>query len=290
MTYLDKLASLTPSAQHILCEQATEAPYSGEYNTVQTQGTYLCRRCGLALFRASSQFIAGCGWPSFDADLLQRVRRSPDPDGMRTEISCSRCGAHLGHIFLGEQFTASSQRYCVNSLALDFVQDEQTLDTAEALVAGGCFWGIEHALQQVPGVVKVESGYCGGQTLSPQYSEVCTGQTGHYEAVRVVYDLTKTDYSTILMHFFELHDPCQRDGQGPDRGSQYRSAVFYYDAMQYEQANQLINRLQKNGYVVATALNPVTTFWVAEAYHQDYFNKHPSAAHCHIRVARFAKP
>ncbi len=286
-TYLDKLASLTPVVRQIICEQSTEAPYSGEYNALPTQGSYLCRRCGWGLFRASSQFTAGCGWPSFDDDLLQRVRRSPDPDGMRTEISCSRCAGHLGHIFLGENFTVSSQRYCVNSLALDFVPDIQVLDTAEAIVAGGCFWGIEHALQQVPGVVKVESGYSGGQVSSPQYAEICAGHTGHYEAVRVVYDVAKTDYNTILMHFFEMHDPCQVNGQGPDRGPQYRSAVFYYDPMQYEQASQLIKRLEENGYSVATVLNPVTTFWAAEAYHQDYFIKHPAAAHCHTKVARF---
>ncbi len=286
---LDKLASLTPNARKIICEQATEPPGSGAYNQVQTQGTYLCRRCGWALFRASSQFTAGCGWPSFDDDLLQRVHSSPDPDGMRTEIICGRCATHLGHVFLGEQLTVKSRRYCVNSLALDFVSHGDVLDTAEAIFAGGCFWGIEHALKQIPGVVKAESGYTGGHTMSPQYSEVCTGATGHYEAVRVVYDLAITDYTTLLKHFFEMHDPCQADGQGPDRGTQYRSAIFYYDQTQNTAASQLIQRLENNGYQIATTLQPVTTFWPAEDYHQDYYTKHPAGAHCHQRETRFEK-
>lgn len=284
---LDKLASLTPIARKIICEQATEPPGSGAYNQLQTQGTYLCRRCGWALFRASSQFSAGCGWPSFDEDLLQRVQRIPDPDGSRTEIICSRCTAHLGHIFLGEHFTSKSQRYCVNSLALDFVSNLDVLDTAEAIVAGGCFWGIEHAMKQIQGVVKAESGYIGGHTMLPQYTEVCSGVTGHYEAVRLVYDLAMTDHSTVLKHFFEIHNPCQADGQGPDRGSQYRSAVFYYDEAQNAEALTLIKRLENNGYKTVTNLQPMTIFWPAEDYHQDYYTKHPAGAHCHKRETRF---
>ncbi|MGV3740050.1 MAG: bifunctional methionine sulfoxide reductase B/A protein [Gammaproteobacteria bacterium] len=279
--YLDKLASITPIAQQIICNKATEPPGSGEYNQIATQGTYLCRRCGWALFRASSQFSAGCGWPSFDEDLLQRVHHSPDPDGMRVEIVCGRCTAHLGHVFTGENFTAKSVRYCVNSLALDFVVDSTVLDTAEAIVAGGCFWGIEHALKQIPGVVKAESGYTGGNKTFPTYSEVCGGDTGHYEAVRVVYDVAKTDYTTVLSHFFASHNPYQADGQGPDRGSQYRSAVFYYDAMQNKQATEFLKSLAKDGSV-ATVLHPVTTFWPAEAYHQDYYDKHPNAYRCAV--------
>lgn len=287
--YLDKLASLTPDARRVLCEQATEPPYSGDYHTVQTQGTYLCRRCGWALFRASSQFSAGCGWPSFDADLLQRITTRPDPDGIRTEITCGRCDGHLGHVFLGEQMTPTSQRYCVNSLALDFVSNSHVLDTAEAIVAGGCFWGIEHSFQHIPGVVNAESGYTGGHIVSPQYTDVCTGHTGHYEAVRVVFDLEKTDYATILMHFFEIHDPCQVDGQGMDRGPQYRSAIFYYDQIQYDVALGVIRRLEHNGYSIATVLCPVAPFWPAEVYHQNYYTKHPAVAQCHRRVARFIK-
>ena len=276
--YLDKLASLLPSARQIICEKATEPPGSGAYNKIPVEGSYLCRRCGYTLFRATNQFSAGCGWPSFDEDLLQRVQRRPDPDGQRTEIICGRCTAHLGHVFAGEQFTAKSLRYCVNSLALDFVKDAAVLDTAEVIVAGGCFWGIEHHFSEMPHVVKAESGYTGGQLVFPSYEQVCGGNTGHYEAVRVVYDCFKTDYKAILQEFFTIHDPYQADGQGPDRGPQYRSAIFYYDEAQKKQAVDFLERLSKNGQV-ATQLFPVTVFWPAEDYHQNFVTK----ASCHKR-------
>ncbi|PJD92885.1 MAG: peptide-methionine (S)-S-oxide reductase [Legionella sp.] len=288
MMYLDKTDSLTPEARRIICEHATERPHSGAYNAIATDGTYLCRRCGWALFRASSQFSAGCGWPSFDEDVSQRVKEYGDPDGQRTEIRCGRCDAHLGHVFLNEQWTATSRRYCVNSVSLDFVIEDTVLDTSEAIVAGGCFWGVDYYLRQIPGVLNVEVGYIGGATSNPTYAEVCTGQTGHYEAARVLFDKTKTNYQTVVERFFEIHDPTQVDGQGADRALRYQSAVFTYDTHQSECVRDLIRRLENNGYDVATTLYPVTTFWPAEAYHQEYYTKHASTPYCHQRVLRFS--
>lgn len=152
------------------------------------------------------------------------------------------------------------------------------LDTAEAIVAGGCFWGIEHRLKQIPGVLKAESGYTGGHKLFPSYTDVCNGGTGHYEAVRVVYDLSTMDYHAILKHFFAFHNPYQADGQGLDRGLQYRSAVFCYDDLQKQIALEWIKKLSKDSQV-ATSIHPVTTFWPAEEYHQDYYNKHPDSGY-----------
>ncbi|WP_428414073.1 peptide-methionine (R)-S-oxide reductase, partial [Legionella sp.] len=186
--YLDKTAGLTPLAKRVICDKATEYPHTGAYNQVVTQGTYLCRRCGLALFRGSSQFSSGCGWPGFDANIVQAVKQVPDSDGQRMEILCERCNAHLGHVFTGEYFTQNNLRHCVNAASIDFVADSMVLDTEEAIVAGGCFWGVEHFLKLIPGVLKVESGYTGGVTLDPGYEQICQGNTGHYEAVRVVYD------------------------------------------------------------------------------------------------------
>lgn len=285
--YLDKIASLTPIAKRIICDKATEHPHSGVYNQVMTQGTYLCRRCGLALFRASSQFSSMCGWPSFDEDIIQAVKQVPDEDGRRMEILCARCDAHLGHVFTGEFFTHKNTRHCVNSISIDFVVDSQVLDTEEAIVAGGCFWGVEHFLKQTPGVVRVESGYTGGRLAGPNYDQVCGGNTGHYEAVRVVFDKNKTDYHHILKRFFEIHDPTQKSGQGPDIGQQYQSAVFYYNQEQLTEAETLKQILQKRGYQVATQLLPVQTFWPAEEYHQDYYSKHAKAPYCHQPVNRF---
>jgi peptide methionine sulfoxide reductase msrA/msrB len=286
-TYLDKTASLTPLAQRIICEKATEYPHTGIYNTVVVYGTYLCRRCGLALFRGSSQFSSGCGWPSFDENIVHKVKQLPDSDGRRTEILCSRCDAHLGHVFMGEQMTPKNVRHCVNAASIDFVEDQEVWDTEEAIVAGGCFWGVDYFLKRIPGVLRVESGYTGGTTLEPSYQEVCQGTTGHYEAVRVIYDKEKTDYHHILKRFFEIHDPTQKSGQGPDIGQQYQSAVFYYTEEQKEEADILIQMLQKKGYQVATRLFPVHTFWPAEEYHQDYYEKHHKTPYCHQPIGRF---
>lgn len=285
--YLDKTASLTPEAKRIICDKATEYPNTGIYNTLNTQGTYLCRRCGLALFRGSSQFSSGCGWPSFDDNVVHAVKQVPDRDGMRTEILCARCDAHLGHVFTGESFTHKNLRHCVNSASLDFVNDTLVLDSQEAIVAGGCFWGVEHFLRLIPGVLKVESGYTGGHTLNPGYNEICQGNTGHYEAVRVLFDSSRTDYYQVVKRFFEIHDPTQRTGQGPDLGQQYQSAVFYYNPEQYRIVESLIQMLQKRGYQVATKLLEVQTFWPAEDYHQEYYLKHQKAPYCHQPMKRF---
>ncbi|KTC92146.1 bifunctional methionine sulfoxide reductase B/A protein [Legionella cincinnatiensis] len=285
--YLDKTASLTPLAKRVICEKATEYPHTGAYNVLVTQGTYLCRRCGLALFRGSSQFSSGCGWPSFDDNVVHAVKQIPDSDGRRMEILCARCDAHLGHVFTGEYFTQKNLRHCVNSASIDFVADNQVLDTEEAILAGGCFWGVDHFLKQIPGVLRVEVGYTGGVTLDPSYEQICQGNTGHYEAVRVIFDRDKTDYHHVLKRFFEIHDPTQKSGQGPDIGQQYQSAIFYYNQEQLDEAELLIQILQKKGYEVATRLFPVQTFWPAEEYHQDYYAKHRKAPYCHQPVNRF---
>lgn len=285
--YLDKTASLTPSAQRIICDKATEYPHTAAYNQPVMQGTYLCRRCGLALFRASNQFHSGCGWPSFDGEIANAVACIPDVDGMRTEIVCARCDAHLGHVFLGEYLTPKNLRHCVNGASLDFVTSDTVRDSEEAIVAGGCFWGVEYYLKQIPGVLAVESGYTGGHTANPNYQQICTGTSGHYEAVRVIYDRDKTDYTTVLKRFFEIHDPCQKNGQGPDLGPQYLSAVFYFNEEQQQDAMHLMLRLTTNGYQPATELMSIQPFWPAEDYHQNYYAKQGSTPYCHKPLKRF---
>ncbi len=285
--YLDKIASLTPFAKQIICDHATEHPHSGAYTKALTQGTYLCRRCGLAMFRAHSQFNASCGWPSFDDEMSDAVKQSPDPDGMRVEIQCNRCDAHLGHVFTGEQYTAKNQRYCVNAASLDYVEDDHVLDTEEAILAGGCFWGVDHYLREAPGVLMVEAGYTGGERQAPSYEDVCQGGTGHVEAVRVVFDKAKTNFYSVVKRFFEIHDPTQHNRQGPDIGSQYQSVAFYYNQAQHDEITRLIQQLDANGYSVATLVREVSTFWPAEAYHQNYYAKHQQVPYCHRPVNRF---
>ena len=155
------------------------------------------------------------------------------------------------------------------------------------MVAGGCFWGVEYYLGQIPGVLKIEVGYIHGALASPSYTDVCRGDTGHYEAVRVVFDTAKVTYRQVLQAFFEIHDPTQKDGQGADRGLQYQSAVFYYNLEQRDQAQGLIAQLEHNGFAVATVLHEASVFWKAELEHQAYYAQHSAVPYCHRKVKRF---
>jgi methionine-R-sulfoxide reductase len=123
----EKYRELTPEEERVIIHKGTERPFSGIYNDHYEEGVYTCRRCGAKLYNSGSKFSSGCGWPSFDDRIADSVREIPDKDGVRTEIVCRRCGAHLGHIFKGEGFTDKNIRHCVNSVSLDFVK-EKTAD------------------------------------------------------------------------------------------------------------------------------------------------------------------
>jgi len=270
---MDKTKSLTPDTIDIVKDQGTEPPNTGKYNTFDGEGTYLCRRCGLALFRSSHKFLSSCGWPSFDDELPNTIKRLMDKDGRRIEIRCQRCDAHLGHVFMGEGHTQTNQRHCVNSLAIEFVANKEVTDTEEAIYAGGCFWGVQHSLQQQEGVLLTEVGYTGGTVTAPTYKQVCSRKTGHFEAVRVVYDSKRISFKALTKVFLEIHNPTQADGQGPDIGPQYRSVIFYYNDEQKAIAKKSIKTLEDKGLKIATQLLPVSVFWPAEEYHQDYYQK-----------------
>jgi peptide methionine sulfoxide reductase msrA/msrB len=280
-----KTASLPPGVLTIVKDKGTEKPFFG--SSSQTLGTYLCRQCGLALFRADAQFASGCGWPSFDESILNSILYQPDMDQLRTEILCKRCQAHLGHIFKGEGFTQKNTRYCVNSLSLDFVHSLSVQDTEEAIFAAGCFWGVEYWFQKLPGVVKTEVGYTGGTVLCPTYQAVCAGQTGHYEAIRVVYDIQQLHYEQLVKYFFEIHDFTQKTLQGQDLGFQYLSRIFYYDFVQKKISLAVIEQLKNKGHEVCTEVLPVSTFWSAENDHQQYYQKKSGLPYCHFHVKKF---
>jgi len=146
----------------------------------------------------------------------------------------------------------------------------------KATFAAGCFWGVEAAFRKIEGVISTQVGYTGGRTEKPTYEEVCTDRTGHAEAVEVTYDASKVSYRDLLKVFWEIHDPTQLNRQGPDVGTQYRSAIFYHNAEQEAEARSSKEELERSGRYdrnIATEILPLTTFYRAEEYHQQYYEK-----------------
>ncbi len=282
------LNDLSRDESSVIIRKGTERPFTGKFNDHSEKGTYICKQCGAALYHADSKFRSDCGWPSFDDEIEGAVERLPDPDGMRTEIVCASCGAHLGHVFTGERLTPKNIRHCVNSISLDFVPailDKGRYGTA--IFAGGCFWGVEYYMQKAQGVISVTSGYTGGHVKNPSYREVCTGTTGHAEAVKIIYDPSKTTYEELLRLFMEIHDPTQEGRQGPDIGEQYRSVIFFMNEEQKKTAERIISILRSKGFRVVTDVEKATDFFDAEKYHQDYYFNNGKLPYCHGYTKRF---
>lgn len=290
-----RLASrLDPEAYRITQRAGTEAPFCGGLLEVKGPGVFVCVVCGLPLYRGQDKFDSGTGWPSFfrELDPDHVGRREDHSHGMiRTEIFCNRCGGHLGHVF-PDGPPPTGQRHCVNSAALKFYPEgaelppeSQPVPVEVAYFAGGCFWGIEHYFQLGPGVIDAQAGYMQGHVDNPTYEQVCSGKTGHAETVKVVFDPRRISYRRLLEAFFLMHDPTQRNRQGPDVGEQYRSGIWYVNQEQKSQALEYIRELERSGRYgarpIVTLVEPAKTFWPAEEYHQDFIAKTGRA--CHVR-------
>lgn len=286
-------AQLSNEQYYVLREKGTEKPFTGALLMKKEKGVYKCAGCGAELFTDDMKFDSHCGWPSFDKEIEgNKITQTTDRShGMvRTEITCTKCGGHLGHIF-DDGPTETGKRYCVNSLSLEFVptQKEQNFadpnihsKTDSIVLGGGCFWCTEAIYEMLDGVISVESGYSGGNIKDPSYMEVCSGNTNHAEVVKIVFDITKTNLDELFKVFFATHNPTTLNQQGADRGSQYRSVIFYANENQKEIATSLISELNKDVYdnKIVTTLEPFSQFYKAEDYHQNYYSSNTEKPYC----------
>lgn len=289
---------LTEAEKRIILQKGTEYPNTGEYNKHYEDGTYICRQCNQQLYKSSSKFNSNCGWPSFDDEIDGAVNRILDSDGRRTEIVCSNCTGHLGHVFIGENFTAKNTRHCVNSISMKFIPKEQSIPeiiTSKEITeldtitfGAGCFWCVEVLFQKLKGVSHVESGYAGGKIKNPTYKMVCQGNTGSVEVAQLVYDPKIISTETLIDIFFHVHDPTTLNRQGNDVGEQYRSVIFYHSTQQKEIAKNVLKRIDSSklwNEPIVTTIESIYNYSTAEDYHQNYYNNNSSTnGYCNMVI------
>ena len=269
----DYFSHLNSDEKHILKDKGTEAPFTGEYNEFFEAGVFICKACGSPLYESNTKFNSGCGWPSFDDEIDGSIVRYEDLSGgrIRTEICCSKCDGHLGHVFHGEQVTEKDTRHCVNSLSIQFKAYEKL---EQATFGAGCFWQVEKIFIETEGVYLANSGYMGGDTINPTYQEVCKGDTNHAEVVYLYFNPDVISYKALLNIFWGNHNPTTLNRQGVDSGTQYRSVVFYHSDSQKEIVEiSILEESKKWKNLIVTQLVSATTFYRAEEYHQNYLNK-----------------
>jgi peptide methionine sulfoxide reductase msrA/msrB len=297
------------SEQFAVTQQCgTEPPFHNAYWDNHKAGIYVDVVSGEPLFSSLDKFDSGTGWPSFTRPVkgTDVVEKKDSTLGMeRVEVRSKTADSHLGHLFDDGPRDKGGLRYCINSASLRFVPVEE-MDQAgyaqylepfvkagliktpvhdTAILAGGCFWGMEEIIRKIPGVIKTTVGYSGGTTADPTYEEVCTGSTGHAESIQVEFDSTRLSYEGLLDYFYRMHDPTTLNRQHNDVGTQYRSAIFYTSDAQKKTAEAVKAKWDKSGKFnrpITTEISAAGKFYSAEEYHQKYLVKHPGGYTCHV--------
>jgi peptide methionine sulfoxide reductase msrA/msrB len=299
---------LSPEQFAVTQKSATEPAFSNAYWDNHKPGLYVDVVSGEPLFSSLDKFDSGTGWPSFTRPVSGSdvVEKKDSLFGLvRTEVRSKMADSHLGHVFDDGPADKGGLRYCINSAALRFIPVEQ-MDQAgygqyvepfvkaglikapmheTAILAGGCFWGMEDIIRKIPGVIKTTVGYSGGSTADPTYEEVCTGTTGHAESIQVEFDSSRLSYESLLDYFFRMHDPTTLNRQHNDVGTQYRSAIFFTSEAQKQTAESVKARWDKSGKFsqpITTEITAAGKFYPAENYHQNYLVKHPGGYTCHV--------
>ncbi|TPG51974.1 bifunctional methionine sulfoxide reductase B/A protein [Sphingomonas glacialis] len=296
----EAVAALTPEQFRVTQRNGTERPGTGPLLKNKQAGIYVDIVSGEPLFASTNKYESGCGWPSFtkpiDAGYL-KAKRDWSMLIPRTEVRSAHGDSHLGHVFRDGPRDRGGLRYCINSAALRFVPradmaaqgygayldqiEEPPAATQRAVLAGGCFWGMQDLIRRLPGVVSTRVGYSGGEVPNATYRN----HGNHAEAIEIVFDPARTDFRTLLELFFQIHDPTTVNRQGNDRGASYRSAIFFTDDAQKVEAEDTIADVEASGLwpgKVVTELSRAGDFWEAEPEHQDYLQRRPNGYTCHF--------
>jgi len=282
-----KFNVLTEEEKRVIIGKGTEYPGTSKYTDSDEHGTYICKQCNQPLYASETKFNSHCGWPSFDDEIEDAVTRVPDADGRRTEIVCSNCQGHLGHVFSGEMMTDKNVRHCVNGISMNFVEGGEALPAVisktkknlsqldTATFGAGCFWCVEVLFEKLKGVEHVESGYAAGKLKKPTYKMVCEGNTRSVEVAQIVFDPKIITYEKLVDILFHVHNPTTLNQQGADKGTQYRSVIFYHNDDQKATAKEVLHSVDASDLwtdPIVTAIEPINNYSKAEDYHQDYYN------------------